>query len=88
MCAQTNHKTRTQKKKRMLQSTDTRLDQEFETQSESPEKVTPRVLERQVDQLFEDFQKLADTLDLPRIDVTTPLPMDLVAGDVSGVQML
>lgn len=48
-------------------------DDDFETQSESPEKVTPRILEKQIDQLFEDFNKLAETLDLPKIDATTKL---------------
>lgn len=36
------------------------------------EKLTPSILEKQVDQLFEDFNKLADTLELPRIEENSP----------------
>lgn len=43
-------------------------EQELESQVESPSKVTVRALEKQVDELFEDFNKLAETLDLPKVN--------------------
>lgn len=42
-------------------------DQKTESQVEIPPKLTVHVLKKQVDELFEDFNKLALTLNLPKV---------------------